>query len=175
MVFFFVYRSSKQLTFVKHKIPRPCTNCKACDDEDFLPWFNIVNHKTASHLSMNRIRRLNYWKREGTGKLCICIFFFFTNSTYIRHVPQGLIIILLIPEFTRESTNRYEVQINWSWQMIWMSVWPSFCYFHFLYSAVEIAKFLNRPVRSKNTTLINNWPLSATRVALWYFNATSIQ
>lgn len=36
MVFFFISRSFKHFTVVKHKIPRPYRNCKACDDEDFL-------------------------------------------------------------------------------------------------------------------------------------------
>lgn len=36
MVFFFISRSFKHFTLVKHKIPRPYRNRKACDDEDFL-------------------------------------------------------------------------------------------------------------------------------------------
>lgn len=47
MVFFFISRSFKHFTGVKHKIPRPYIEIvkHVMTRTFFLPWFNAMNHK----------------------------------------------------------------------------------------------------------------------------------
>lgn len=46
-VFFFISRSFKHFTVVKHKIPRPYIEIvkHVMTRTFFLPWFNTMNHK----------------------------------------------------------------------------------------------------------------------------------